>query len=264
MQPDEVWGARWRACAHPLAHQYMESAVRKQSLVVLAADLPRVDDLIELIARAGPHVTALKTHVDMVDDFSMSEWGRVIESARAHDLMLFEDRKFADIGKVAQTQMGGLYDIRSWADVVTAHSVSGPDVLDGVAAAWDGVQRIGGILLLAQMSSRDNLLSEEYGSRTIEFGAASPHVIGYIGNGSSPAEIGGLRAKAGDGRMIWTPGVSLTAAEGALGQRYGHPGDAVRAGSDAVIVGSGIHGADDPKEASQSYAEASWKALLGR
>jgi orotidine 5'-phosphate decarboxylase subfamily 1 len=242
----------------------MESVVKKKSLVVLAADLPRVDDLVDMIARVGSQVAALKTHVDMVDDFSMDEWGRVIGAAQAHDLMLFEDRKFADIGKVAQAQMGGLYDIRSWADLVTAHSVSGPDALDGIASAWDGVQRVGGILLLAQMSSRDNLLSEEYGSRTLEFGAASPHVIGYIGNGSSPAEIGVLRAKAGDGRMIWTPGVRLTAAEGVLGQRYGHPGDAVRAGSDAVIVGSGIHGAEDPEEAARSYAEASWKALLGR
>ena len=264
MQPEEAWGARWCACAHPLAHQYMGSAVQKQSLVVLAADLPRVDDLVDLIARVGSHVTALKTHVDMVDDFTMDEWGRVIEAARAHDLMLFEDRKFADIGRVAQTQMGGLYDIRSWADAVTAHSVSGPDVLDGIAAAWDGVQRIGGILLLAQMSSRDNLLSEEYGNRTVEFGTASPHVIGYIGNGSSPAEIESLRAKAGDGRMIWTPGVNLSAAEGVLGQRYGHPSDAVRAGSDAVIVGSGIHGDENPEEAARSYAEASWKALLER
>ena len=48
------------------------------------------------------------------------------------------------------------------------------------------------------------------------------------------------------GKMIWTPGVNLSADEGVLGQRYGHPSDAIKAGSDAVIVGSGIHGATDP------------------
>ena len=264
MQPYEAWGERWRACAHPLAHQFMEAACEKRSLVVLAADLPSVDGLVDLIGQVGPHVTALKTHVDMVEDFSMKGWQSVIAAAQSHNLMLFEDRKFADIGRVAQTQMGGLYDIRSWADLVTAHSVSGPDVVDGIAAAWEGVRRIGAVLLLAQMSSRENLLSDDYTGRTIEVGSSSPHVIGYIGNGSSPVEIEGLRAKAGEGRMIWTPGVNLSAAEGVLGQRYGHPGDAVRAGSDAIIVGSGIHGAEDPGAAARAYAEASWDALLER
>jgi len=117
---------------------------------------------------------------------------------------------------------------------------------------------------LAQMSSRGNLLSSDYTERTMEIGSASPHVIGCIGNGSSPSEIMALRAAAGDGKMIWTPGVNLAAAEGVLGQRYGHPGDAVRAGSDAIIVGSGIHRSEDRGEAARAYAEASWSALMER
>ena len=36
---------------------------------------------------------------------------------------------------------------------MTSHSVSGPDVVDGIAEAWDEVERVGGVLLLAQMSS---------------------------------------------------------------------------------------------------------------
>ena len=116
-----------------------------------------------------------------------------------HDLMLFEDRKFADIGRVTETQMAGMYDIRSWADLVTSHSVSGPDIVDGIASAWDSVQRVGGVLLLAQMSSRGNLLDGSYTDRTMEIGTSSPYVVGYIGNGSNPTEIMALRGKAGDG-----------------------------------------------------------------
>ena len=95
-------------------------------------------------------------------------------------------------------------------------------------------------------------------------GTASPHVIGYIGNGSNPSELGDLRSKVGDGKMIWTPGVNLSSQEGVLGQRYGNPSEAVRAGSDAIIVGSGIHGATDPLAAAREYASASWVALLER
>ena len=114
------------------------------------------------------------------------------------------------------------------------------------------------------MSSSGNLLDDGYTERTLEIGMASPHVLGYIGNGSSVSELRGLRSKVGDGRMIWTPGVNLSANEGVLGQRYGHPAEAVMAGSDAVIVGSGIHKSEDPVSAAREYASASWGALLER
>lgn len=64
--------------------------------------------------------------------------------------------------------------------------------------------------------------------------------------------------------MIWTPGVNLAVGDGEMGQRYGDPTEAVLAGSDCVIVGSGIHKADDPAAAAAAYAEASWKGLLQR
>ena len=264
MQAADVWGSRWSSTAHPLSHRFMEAAVEKQTLVVLAADLETIAELVQLINQVGPHIAALKTHVDMVEDYSKETWQEVVEAAQGHGLLLFEDRKFADIGRVSQTQMGGVYDIRSWADIVTAHRVSGPDIVDGIAAGWDEVQRIGGIFLLAQMSSRGNLLTESYTDETISTGASSPHVMGYIGNGSSPDEVSSLREKVGEGKMIWTPGVNLSAEEGILGQRYGHPSDAIKAGSDAVIVGSGIHKSDDPVDAAKAYADATWFALLSR
>ena len=73
-----------------------------------------------------------------------------------------------------------------------------------------------------------------------------------------------LRAAVGDEKMIWTPGVNLAVGDGEMGQRYGDPTEAVMAGSDCIIVGSGIHKADKPKQAAIAYAEASWSGLLKR
>ncbi len=160
--------------------------------------------------------------------------------------------------------MAGAHNIRSWADIVTAHRISGPDIVDGIAAGWADVERIGGVLLLAQMSSSGNLLDTGYTDETIATGRGSPHVIGYIGNGSSADEVAALREKVGAGQMIWTPGVNLAVGGGAMGQRYGHPRDAVLAGSDAIIVGSGIHSAKDRRAAAAQYAETSFQALLDR
>ena len=264
MEAEDLWGARWTSSANPLAHRYMETAARKQTLVCLAADMRSVGELIDLVEEVGPYIAALKTHVDMVDDFSSESWQGLVDSAKKHDLLLFEDRKFADIGKVSQNQMAGVHDIRSWADIVTAHRISGPDIVEGIAAGWADVARIGGVLLLAQMSSSGNLLNADYTDEVIATGRGSPSVIGFIGNGSSTEEVAALRAKVGDSQMIWTPGVNLAVGDGEMGQRYGHPKGAVLAGSDAIIVGSGIHGADSRKEAAAEYARESFEALCER
>ena len=247
-----------------MAKQYMEVAVRKQSLVCLAADRNTMAGLTDLIATVGPHVAALKTHVDLVDDWSEDAWSLFCAAAKDADLLIFEDRKFADIGAISRKQMAGKFDIRSWSDLVTAHLISGPDIVDGLQAGWSDVGRQGGVLLLAQMSSRGNLLVPSYTDEVVSKGRSHDGVFGFIGNGSRPAELAELRAKVGTEKLIWTPGVNLAVGDGAMGQRYGDPTEAVLAGSDCIIVGSGIHKSEDPSAAAKAYAEASWQGLLER
>ena len=179
-------------------------------------------------------------------------------------MLIFEDRKFADIGKISQKQMGGIYNIQQWSDLVTAHMISGPDVVDGVQTAWAKASRAGGVLLLAQMSSRGNLLDEAYTETVVKAGKSHPGVFGFIGNGSLPDSIRHLRKMVGEEKMIWTPGVNIATGDGEMGQRYGDPYEAVLSGSDCIIVGSGIHNSENPADAAAAYARASWKALMER
>lgn len=264
MEASEAWGVRWDASTLPMAKTFMQVACRKQSLVCLAADRYTMAELFDLLEAVGASIAALKTHVDLIDDWNMEEWKRFCERAQALDLLIFEDRKFADIGKISRKQMGGIYNIKEWSDLVTAHLISGPDIVDGLQAAWTEASREGGVLLLAQMSSRGNLLNPEYTSTVVEAGRVHPGVFGFIGNGSNPDSVRELRSRVGEGKMIWTPGVNLATGDGEMGQRYGDPYEAVMAGSDCIIVGSGIHGSSDPTAAATAYAEASWKALLER
>lgn len=264
MQPEDVWGNRWLECTLVMAKRYMTVACEKQSLVCLAADRNTMSGLFELLEQVGPHIAALKTHVDLIDDWSAEGWAKFCATAEEYNLLIFEDRKFADIGKISRSQMAGIYDIRSWSNIVTAHLISGPDIVDGLQAAWQDVGRQGGVLLLAQMSSRGNLLSVDYCDSVVAKGVVSAGVLGFIGNGSRPEELADLRSKVGNSKMIWTPGVNLATGEGELGQRYGGPREAVLAGSDCIIVGSGIHQSDNPAAMAKQYAEASWKALLER
>jgi len=139
MRAAEVWGERWSACESSLSRRYMETVVAKQSLVILAADRYTMAGLSELLEDVSDHVVALKTHVDLVEDWSASAWSEFVGRAAAADMLIFEDRKHGDIGKIARDQMGGAYESRNWADLMTAHLISGPSVLDGMAEAWKSV-----------------------------------------------------------------------------------------------------------------------------
>jgi orotidine 5'-phosphate decarboxylase subfamily 1 len=242
----------------------MEVACRKQSLVCLAADRSTMAGLFDLIEAVGPYVAALKTHVDLVDDWTSESWASFCSAAKKADLLIFEDRKFADIGGISRNQMAGVYNIRAWSDLVTAHLISGPDIVDGLQAGWADVGREGGVLLLAQMSSRGNLLGTDYTAEVVVKGKAHDGVFGFIGNGSRPVELASLRAAVGEAKMIWMPGVNLAVGDGEMGQRYGNPFEAVMAGSDCIIVGSGIHKSENPAAAAKAYADASWSGLTQR
>ena len=264
MEPADVWGTRWNVCDNTLARQYMEVVCRKQSMVVLAADLNTMGELNELVDQVGPHIAALKTHVDLVDDWTASSWAGLCEKAKGHDLLIFEDQKFGDIGPISRGQMSGVYDIRSWANIVTAHGISGPDIVDGLCAGWADVGREGGVLLLAQMSSRGNLLDTGYTENVLAAGVNNPGVFGFIGNGSRAEEVAELSKMVGGRKLIWTPGVNLAVGDGEMGQRYGDPREAVLAGSDGIIVGSGIYKSEQKADTAKAYADISWKALLER
>ena len=89
-------------------------------------------------------------------------------------------------------------------------------------------------------------------------------VFGFIGNGSKADDLSILSTAIGGRKLIWTPGVNLAVGDGEMGQRYGDPREAVLAGSDGIIVGSGIHGTDDPRGAAAEYARVSWDAKIER
>ena len=87
---------------------------------------------------AGPHICMIKTHVDMCDDFDMDKLHRLIDLSNKHKFLIFEDRKFADIGQTVKSQYTqGIYKISQWAHIVNAHAITGPGCLSGLK---DGVR----------------------------------------------------------------------------------------------------------------------------
>lgn len=241
---------------NPVAVRLKEIMGEKQTNLCVAADLTRSDDILELANAIGPQICMLKTHVDIIEDFSWPFVQKLRRIADRHQFLLFEDRKFADIGNTVKLQYtSGIYRIVEWADVVNAHAVPGPGIIKGLLEGSEGYDR--GLILLAQMSSAGNLASGAYTEDCVVMARQYPDfVIGFIANGGSVSEIRRLRSLANPGHLLFAPGVKLGGGDDTLGQQYTTPAQVVAAGADVIIVGRGITGADDPVAVAEEYRMA--------
>ena len=58
----------------------------------MAADLPNLDQVIQLVSEIGPKIVLLKIHVDILEDFSLAKIQRLKELAKKFEFLIMEDR----------------------------------------------------------------------------------------------------------------------------------------------------------------------------
>lgn len=247
---------RSQLCSNKVSKQLLALMEQKQTNLCFNPDVKTAEHLLALADEAGPHICMLKTHVDILEDFNPNFVTKLQKLAQKHQFLIFEDRKFADIGAiVAEQYQGGLYKIASWAHITNAHSIAGPGIIEGLKKV--GLPQGRALLLLAEMSSEGNLATDLYTQKTIAMARKHPDfVIGFIA----------MQKLCDDPTLIYfTPGVQKEVGKDTLGQQYKTPHFVIKESqSDIIIVGRGIYGAENPKQEAETMQELGWKAYLER
>lgn len=232
----------------------------KQTNLCVAVDLPKVHLILDLVEQIGPHICVLKTHVDVIEDFT-AEFGQTLASlAVKHNFLILEDRKFADIGHVVSMQYAkGLYRISDWSDLVTCHSLPGKGIVDGLkSGVGDYLNK--GVFLLAEMSSKGNLINQKYTKDTIELAMDASNndfIAGIV--------CQTLGVVTNPGLIQLTPGVQLNNTNDELSQQYTTPETVMKdKGADIAVVGRGVTGATNAAVAAKEYRDQLWAAYCDR
>lgn len=195
--------------------------------------------------------------------------------SKEHDFVIFEDRKFADIGNTVSLQYSsGVHKIASWSHITNAHLVPGSGIIAGLGKVGKPLGR--GLLLLAEMSSAGTLAKGEYSKACVEEAVKddSGYVMGFIAMSRVDEKYA---PTSGRDFLVLTPGVALEAKGDSMGQQYRTPAQVIgESGSDVIIVGRGIYSAVLDEKLSKAdaqaqvkaqcsrYRQAGWEAYLGR
>lgn len=250
------YSQRASQCTNQTAKRLFSLMDEKKTNLAIAADVTTKAELLNIADKLGSEICILKTHIDIIEDFDQDLITQLRRLSEQYNFLLFEDRKFADIGNTVSLQYEkGVYHIADWAHITNAHTVPGPGIIDGLKQV--GMPKGRGLLLLAEMSSKGTLAQGEYTQKTLEMAQANKDfVIGFIT----------MKKLLDDQCFInMTPGVKLAAGGDTLGQQYNTPEKVIgEQGSDIIIVGRGIYEATDPVAEARKYREAGWNAYKSR
>ena len=235
---------------HPLSKKLLSLMQEKRTNLSVALDITSQGELLSLADRLGPEICVLKTHVDILEDYTPDFGSKLAEIADHHQFLIFEDRKFADIGQTVSLQYErGIYHIAEWAHIINAHIVPGPSIIEGLKKVGGPLGR--GLLLLAEMSPAGTCAKGAYTKKAIRMGEAhDDFVMGFIA----------LRKLTNHPGMIhFTPGVKIKPGRDALGQRYRTIRQVLlKNRSDIIIVGREITEAADPVAMAKKIRELAW------
>lgn len=207
----------------------------------------------------------LKTHIDILSDFTQETIDGLTHLSKQHGFLIFEDRKFVDIGNTVQKQYkGGVLKIHDWAHIVNCTVLPGPGIVQALEATIkDGGKEDRGLLILAQMTSKGSLATGTYTKASIDIARTYPNtVMGWVANTELSSHAEG--SVEGEDFVVFTTGVNVSSKGDALGQQYQTPTSAMAGGSDFLIAGRGIYAAKDPVSAAKEYQKAGWDAYKSR
>jgi orotidine-5'-phosphate decarboxylase len=235
-----------------------------QDYIVFPLDVPEYDQAISFVEALDGHVGLFKVGLEL---FIAQGPGLLKEIRNRTTAGIFLDLKLHDIP--ATVKRAFLAASMHRPQFVTVHCDEGDGVLKDVAQKNPGNTRILGVTVLTSLN-REKLREAGYAKQYAEdvsdlvlLRARMAKAAGCHGVVCSGLEAARVRKEIGPEMIIVTPGIrpAWTVVDQDDQKRIVTPADAVRNGSDYVVIGRPIRDAASPRDAAKRVAEEIASAL---
>jgi len=214
--------------------------------IIVALDFPDAAAALNLVDRIDPDHCRVKVGKEL---FTRAGPDLVRDLVR-RGFDVFLDLKFHDIPNTVAGACAAAADLGVW--MVNVHAAGGSAMLD---AARDAIDRSGTHPLLIAVTVLTSLNEQDLAQIGTPYTpeeqvmrlARLTHEHGLDGVVCSPREVAMLRSELHRRFALVTPGIRPASATADDQQRVMTPADAIRAGSDYLVIGRPVTKSDNPQ-----------------
>lgn len=216
--------------------------------IVIALDYAEPKLALAMVERLDPTRCRLKVGKEL-----FTRGGpELLAKLRNKDYEIFLDLKFHDIPNTVAGACSAAADLGVW--MVNVHALGGSRMMAAAREAVDKAAQPPLLIAVTILTSMGEQDIHEIGLAGVPADnvarlASIAQRSGMDGVVCSPQEVALLRQQAGDGFRLITPGIRPAWSAKGDQTRITTPADAVRLGSDYLVIGRPITGAEDPMAA---------------
>jgi orotidine-5'-phosphate decarboxylase len=229
--------------------RFSMSAHSAKDRLIVALDMPTIEEAQRLIARLGDSVRFYKVGLELLFAGGL-ELARALKGDRKQ---VFLDMKLLDIGNTVERAVANATELG--VDFLTVHGHDLKTMRSAVVGRGSSKLKLLAVTVLTNLTADDlkqqssSLAPADLVLRRAELAREA----GFDGVIASGQEAGRIREAVGPGFLIVTPGIRLTGSSTDDQQRITTPENAIKAGADYIVVGRPITQADDPKLAAETF-----------
>ena len=227
--------------------------------IIVALDVPEADAALALAARLDPKLCRVKVGKELF----VAAGPAVVARLQERGFEVFLDLKFHDIPNTVAGACRAAAKLGVW--MMNVHASGGAAMMRAARDAVAGVARpplLIGVTILTSLAD-DELAQVGFAggaADNVERLARLARASGLDGVVCSAEEAQALRRATGDDFVLVTPGIRLATDARGDQARVVTPREAVRLGSDYLVIGRPITGAADPAATLESIRVSLEKA----
>lgn len=227
------------------------SQITAKDRLIVALDMPTLDEAQRLVMRLGDSVTFYKVGLELLFAGGLT----LATALKEQGKQVFLDMKLLDIGNTVERAVANASELG--VNFLTVHGHDQKTLHAAVVGRSTSNLKLLAVTVLTSLS-KDDLQQQGTALEPADLvlhRARMAFENGFDGVIASGQEAARIRAATGPDFLIVTPGIRMTGSAMDDQERVMTPDHAISSGANYLVVGRPITQADDPYSAAQSFVQ---------